>query len=87
MNALGENKSRIKYIISALLRESEDDNIEIVKVLFDTIKQHKAEQKVAFQNIRDQIRSIQTIALNKKNRLQIDKKKEPSGGLNKMSAY
>jgi len=57
--AMGDEKHRIKYIISALISENEDDGNDIVNQLQNEFEQLKMEQRLAHDDILSEIKSIQ----------------------------
>lgn len=58
LNALGDDKQRIKFIITALMSENEDDAVEIANRLQNEINHFKKQQKVCHDNLRSEINSI-----------------------------
>ena len=62
MKALGEDKNRIKFIITALISENDDEGmVEGFNKLQFEIDQLKYEQKLGHDNIRSELNSISTM--------------------------
>ena len=61
MNAIGEDRKRIQFIIAALHYEQNDEEVEVAKELERDFEQLKIGQRTAFDNILGQLKSIKGI--------------------------